>query len=496
MPSRRDFLGAASLGAAATALGGCDSVLGAVSRRLGADVPDRIVAPSGPQIDDTHHLLDRAAFGPWPGDVERVKKLGAERWIDEQLDPESIGDAACRVRTAVIDTVHLPSSLLFEVRPKWVEKQLVTHTLLQAIYSKRQLKEVMVSFWTDHFNIAIGKSLCRHLKTGDDRDVIRQNALGSFRRLLGASAKSAAMLVYLDGRDNKKSEPEDRPNENYARELLELHTLGVRGGYTQNDVMEAARCLTGWVVREKWAPGTVEFDAKRHDDGKKIVLGKTIAAGGGAKDVDSLLDVLVAHPACGRFLAQKLCRFFVADDPPRALVERVAAAFESSGGDIPTLLRTILTSVEFRGSKGQKLKRPFRYVVSSLRALGADAHARGELQRYLERMGHKPFQYPTPDGYPNVAGEWLATMLWRWNFALALAEGRLGDAKIDVDELLDALGADKKNPVTPVMRHLLGRDPTPAEREALEAYLASEPGQRQPRRALALALASPAFQRH
>lgn len=497
MPTRRDFLALAGAAAGAAA---CDRVTGEVSRALGADVPASFSAPTAASIDSTHHLLSRAAFGPWPGDVDRVRALGHEAWLDAQLEPSSLSDLACDVRTNFIETVQLPTSLVTEFRPNVVEEQLVTHTLLRAVYSTRQLQEVMVQFWTDHFNIAIGKSLCRHLKTADDREVIREHALGSFRDLLGASARSAAMLVYLDGRDNKVSGPTDKPNENYARELLELHTLGAHGGYTQADVMEAARCLSGWVVREKWAPGEVRFEAGRHDDGAKRVLGQHIPAGGGAEDVDRLLDVIVGHPSCAQFLATKLCRWFVADDPPASLIARAAQEFRDKNTHIAPVLRLILLSPEFQQARGQKLKRPLRFVVSTLRALGADTNGRRPLHGYLLRLGQLPFQYPTPDGYPHEPEPWLGTLLWRWNFALSLCEGQIRGTRGEPKRLLAGLGVSLEGgaeaAVQPLLAYLYGRAPSLAEAEPLRQYLRSASGRQRPQRALALALSSPSFQLH
>lgn len=254
MPSRREVL---ITSAAAALTVGCDEMVSAASRSLGADLPERLRPTGGPRITDARHLLNRAAFGPWPGDVERVQRMGTEAWIDEQLSPAEIGDAACDVRAELIDVANIPADLVFELRPEHVERQLVTHTLLRAVYSQRQLLEVLVSFFVDHFNVHIGKSLCRHLTVLHVRDVLRPRVLGRFRDLLGAVVLSPAMLVYLDGRENTRG----GPNENYARELLELHALGVHGGYTQEDVMETARCLTGWTVRETGAPGSVRLDA-------------------------------------------------------------------------------------------------------------------------------------------------------------------------------------------------------------------------------------------
>jgi uncharacterized protein (DUF1800 family) len=479
--------------AGAVALAGCDALVSGISRSFGVGLPDRIEPPSGARPSAAHHLLNRAAFGPWPGDVASVESMGTEAWIDEQLDPSAIDDTACDVRTAFIDAAHLPPDLALEIAPEHVEQQLVAFTLLKATYSRRQLAEVMTEAWSDHFNVAIGKDLCRHFKPSDDREVIRRHALGSFRALLEASAKSPAMLVYLDGRDNRVERSGQRPNENYARELLELHTLGVHGGYTQEDVMEAARCLSGWVVHEEWRPGAVEFDPSRHDDGEKVVLGQRIAAGQGARDLEHLLDIVVAHPPCAPFIAHKLCRVFVADDPPASIVASAAETFRATDGDIARVVRDVLRSPEFEASSETKLKRPFRFVVSALRALGADTHARSDFSAHLARMGHAPFEYPTPDGYPLEADAWLGTLLSRWNFALSLAEGQIGGTTFDLAAISEMLGARPDDGGRPFLRHLLGRDPAPSELAPIDAYLRGPDAI--PARAVALMLSSPGFQR-
>ncbi|MEZ4335130.1 MAG: DUF1800 domain-containing protein [Sandaracinaceae bacterium] len=475
MPSRREVL----IGGAAV-LAGCDPIVSTASRLLGADLPGALVPHAGPSVRPARRLLNRAAYGPWPGDEARVEAMGREAWVDEQLDPESIDDAAGDVRAELVDVANVPSDLVFELRPEHVERQLVTHTLLRAVYSRRQLREVMVGFWADHLNVHMGKSLCRHLTATYVRDVLRPRALGRFRDLLGAVVASPAMLVYLDGRENRRGVP----NENYARELLELHALGVHGGYAQRDVMEAARCLTGWTVAERGAPGSVAFDPARHDDGEKVVLGQRIAAGGGARDLDRLLDVVVAHPSCARFVSEKLCRFFVADAPPPGVREAAHAAFVASDGEIGATVRAILLHPDLYAAP-PRVSRPFPYVVRALRALGADTHARGALRDHLARMGQLPFDHPTPDGYPFEEAAWLGTMLPRWRFALALAEGHLDDTAIDLPRLRDALPA--ADPLGALFRHLVGRDPTPEER----THALSHP----PARALALVLSSPAYVR-
>jgi uncharacterized protein (DUF1800 family) len=303
------------------------------------------------------------------------------------------------------------------------------------------------------------------------------------------------MLVYLDGKANRVRGA-GKPNENYARELLELHTLGVHGGYTQGDVMEAARALSGWHLRERkeFRRGSVEFRKEDHDDGAKTVLGTRIPAGAGERDLDLLLDILCAHPATSRFVAGKVCRRLVADDPPPSLVERAAAAFRAGGLDVRPLVRTILLSEEFAASRGAKVKRPLHFVVGALRALAADTHAHPALLDTLSRLGQAPFQHPTPDGYPDEPEPWMGTLLWRWNFAVSLATGRIPETRVDLGALVAATGARSPADLAPL---LLGRTATAAERAAIEGHARAPfaAGRDRFAEGVGLLLASPGFQR-
>lgn len=469
-------------------------------------------APSAPEIDEAAHLLNRLTFGPAPGEHARVSAMGASAFIEEQLAPEKIDDWICdRVMRHEFDSLADPESRLFprqsdasdplqklfpalkdrgarvgdlyEYKEKVLLADLTRATILRAVLSQRQLHEVMVHFWRDHLNIDPSKGDCKWLTAADDRDTIRAHALGNFRDLIRASAVSPAMLWYLDGRVNRRATPDDKPNENYARELLELHTLGVHGGYTQQDVMEVARCLTGWTVRPKkgFFKGRVEFKKHAHDDGPKRVLGHDIPAGLGAADLDRVLEIVVTHPSCAQFIAWKLCRRFIADDPPAAAVEATARAFRDSGGEIRTTLRALFATAEFRSPeiRGAKFKRPFHFIVSALRATNAETDAGKALVDYLLRLGHAPYRYPTPDGYPEEATHWQSTLLWRWNFAAALAENRIKGTRIVAEKLRTRLGGDEA-----LMATVLGRVPSHDEREAFEQSGAG----------LALLLASPAFQ--
>lgn len=507
--TRRDSLKGAALAGSALALASCEKSISSAGRRLGQDIPDGVFVAESDEIDEAHHLLNRAAYGPWPGDVSYVKSLGSRAWLEQQLQPGKIDDSACDLRARRFESVFFKPGNAYEFKETVLREELSRHTLLRAIYSKRQLFEVMVGFWTDHLNIDLGKGDCIYFKPWDDLNVIRKHALGNFRDLIRASVTSPAMLVYLDGKENRKRMgSDDVPNENYARELMELHTMGVHGGYTQQDVSEAARCLTGWTIKEKKAflnRGTVYFKPEHHDDGEKTILGKTIPARerrNGAKDLEDLIDIVCAHPSTARYVSLKLCRRFVAYDPPEALVSRVSADFTASNGDIKTLLRTILLSEEFNQSKGQRFKRPFRYIVSTLRTLGADTHAHKSLIEYFNRMGQTPFSHPTPDGYPEEEMPWMGTLLWRWNFAFGVVNQEIPDVSLRLEKLAKGINALQGKDVSAekISAYLLGRQASGEERAAVREYqqgVAASGGNHSKRQAelLAVLMASPAFQR-
>ena len=483
--TRRDILVAATAASAAAALGGCEKLISKVSERLGQSVPDAIAVPSSDEVDPAHHLLSRAGYGPWPGDLDRVRSEGEEDWIERQLSPESIDDALCELRSQRFDEIEEDAGDTDEYDKPLLREEMARQNLLRAVYSKRQLFEVMAAFWTDHLNINIEKGDCIYLKPTDDREVVRRHALGKFRDLIRASATSAAMLVYLDGNQNSKG----KPNENYGRELMELHTLGVRGGYTQADVREAARALTGWRIARKFRRGSVHFEPNAHDDGRKVLLGQPIPAGGGEEDVERVVNIVCAHPSTAGHIATKLVRRFVSDEPPATLVEKVAAVYRTSEGDIRTMVRAVLTSDEFKASAGRKFKPPFRFVASALRAVGADTHAHAPLIEYLTRMGQGVFEYPTPDGYPDNASPWLGTLLWRWNFAFALAGGKVPAVAAPLEKLIHATSASGKGSEGTLFRYFCGRSPRDHELEALRSA-----GLTQPHDQIGLLLASPQFQ--
>ena len=347
--------------------------------------------------------------------------IGWDAFLEQQLNPEQIDDAALDERLKQFPTLTISSAELFESYPqkgkpgpRAIIQELEAASLLRAIASERQLFEIMVDFWSNHLNIYIGKNQVKWLKTADDREVIRKHALGKFRELLLASAKSPAMLVYLDNAENvkpgaRRGKKDSGLNENYAREVMELHTVGADGGYTQDDVTTVARALTGWTItrRNADAAGEFQFVPKLHDDDAKQIafLNLTLPAGGGLKDGEALLAALASHPNTAARIAHKLCVTFVADDPPQALVERAAKAYLDNDTDTRATLKAILTSEEFKASAGQKVKLPLRALVSSVRALGADVGDGDQLlplANWLRDLGQAFFGWPAPNGYPQT----------------------------------------------------------------------------------------------
>ncbi len=522
--TRRDVLrlGARSVAGAAVAATAGSSLSSWFRQAAGLYDPlpsSYSLAGAGADVDPAFHLLSRAAYGPRPGDVERVRALGRREWIEEQLAPERIEDDALTVRLASCELAQGLPHDLHSVEERFIDEHITRDALVRAVHSNRQLLEVMTGFWRDHFSIDAGKRGCMQEKPLDDRSVLRQHALGRFRDLVTASALSPAMIIYLDGRENVLKSPTDQPNENYARELLELHTLSVHGGYSQTDVMEAARCLTGWTLHKARPVFGLTFSKRRardfenlvregqavfrpefHDDGEKVVLGERIPAGGGASDLEHLIRIACSHPSTARYVATKLCRRFVADPAPESLVASTTDVFTRTDGDLREIMRHILTSDTFERSVASKLKRPLRFVASSLRALGVSTSAGPREIDFLERLGHLPHHYPTPDGYPEEPGPWLGTLLWRWNFALALSTRQLGPTKVDLAELAERGGFDPATTSPAELAPLLyGRLASDAERGLIDEYVGTATGKDRRvlrEEAVALLVAGPTFQLH
>ncbi|MDQ3920058.1 MAG: DUF1800 domain-containing protein [Acidobacteriota bacterium] len=610
------------------------------------------------------HVLNRLAFGARPGDIERVRKMGLENYIEQQLNPSKIDDSLLEAKLRNLQTLQMsngellakypqPNQILRRLQregqlppelaalvqqrqkgqptpgqqaqsaqqnsvqddkampekagpptvdaerivgeamnaqanpqaakqqaqdadpqrrafrqavmeymrqnglgnPQRIVGELDASRVLRAVYSERQLQEVMVNFWENHFNIYAQKGADRWFLTSFDRDVIRPNALGNFRDLLEATAKSPAMLFYLDNfqsatpnapvpramlrrqlndasgvgqmrpgglfggarmrdgearsrqqaaarqqaQNGQQRPPQQRPkrgiNENYARELMELHTMGVDGGYTQKDVQEVARAFTGWTIYQPRGggiygddagqdsrSGSFLFNPRMHDEGEKVVLGQKIDAGG-IEDGEKVLDILVAQPATARFIATKLCRFFVADNPSPALVSRVADAFHKSNGDIKTTLRAIFYSPEFNSQDARraKIKTPFELTASAIRTLGADVDVRPPLIQWIAKMGEPLYGYIAPTGYPDTADYWVNTgaLLERLNFSLALVSNRIPGVRVDLSKFVgeEADSSRAVNQQAVVDRFLavvLQGDISPKSREVLMRQLTDQ----------------------
>jgi uncharacterized protein (DUF1800 family) len=535
------------------------------------------------------HALNRLAYGPRPGDLERVRQMGLAKWIDQQLNPKSIDDSAVEARLQGYPTLTMTTAQLMaeypnpkqvakqpeqkkqesiqvqaaqkqadeaimamaremdangpagnesagnsgamtsasavpdtpspmkmnpatpgagrrdplgvdpnavpraiaddSKRPQRVVEELAMAKMTRAIYSDRQLQQVMDDFWFNHFNVFAGKGEVKWYLTSYERDVIQPNALGKFKDLVTATAKSPAMLFYLDNflsadpraaerqameramRQQMRRRPYGYPpkpiqaqnkkkqerglNENYGRELMELHTLGVDGGYTQKDVTEVARCFTGWTIEKPQVVAQFKFDEKVHDPYPKVVLGKKIHAGG-MKDGEQVIDLLTKHPSTAKFISTKLARRFVSDTPPPALVERMTKSFQKSGGDIREVMRTMIYSPEFwsRETYRAKIKTPYELVVSSVRALGTDVDTPMPLVQWVNRIGEPLYQCQPPTGYSDKADTWVNTgaLLNRLNFSLALAGNKVRGSRSDVAALL---GSDSQTDPTKTLERVV-----------------------------------------
>ncbi len=485
--NRRQFLTVSGIAATSVVLGACAPAREIVKRSRGDDV-GFILPPL--VADEIWRALSRMTYAPRSDEIARANEIGRDAWIEEQLAPETIDDLDCELRTRGLDTLWMDPDLILNVRQDAVKQELQQAAVLRAIYSRRQLYETMVEFWGDHFNIAQDKLDCAWLKTVDDREVIRKHALGNFHDLLWASMHSPAMLHYLDNQENFK----DAPNENYARELLELHSLDVDAGYTQRDVRETARCLTGWTVNQKWRRGRFEFDAGQHDDAEKIVLGVTIPPSGGEADGQKVFDAISAHPALPRFIARKLVRRFVADHPPASLVEKTARVFSETRGEIKAMLRVILFSPEFQNAS-PKYKRPLHLVAGALRQLNVETNVSALLLDQLARMGQPLFQWAMPDGFPDRASAWQNNLLSRWQFAIVLASDEIQGARVEWNELQNIAGDGSMRDALRNFSALLLGDGLPKTNiEMLAEKLRDVPQEFVAQTAVAVLLASPQYQ--
>src|SRR3954464_3797177 len=425
------------------------------------------------------HALSRLAYGPRRGDVEHVEQIGLSTWIDQQLYPDAIDDSALKARLP--EQPERPAQFTDQMAARQWGRQSVqalsAEKVARAIYSERQLEEQLVDFWFNHFNVFAGKGRTSEWIAGYERPALRPHVLSKFRDLLEATAKSPAMLFYLDNwlsadpaaaerqqemqrqraarlggtAANPQEQGRQRRrglNENYGRELLELHTLGVDGGYTQKDIIEVARAFTGWTIvpanqqganpggarggarQAQLARGAVQegdfrFTPMLHDSGEKIVLGHKIKAGGGMGDGEQVLDIVSRHPATARHIAYQLAQRFVSDEPPKSLVDRAAKTFRDTDGDLREVLRTIITSDEFfaAAARDAKVKTPLEFLASGMRATGREVRDGRQLLRALMEMGMPPYMCQPPTGYDDTADTWVSAgaLVARMNIAQMIA---------------------------------------------------------------------------
>jgi uncharacterized protein (DUF1800 family) len=447
-------------------------------------------------------LVKRITQGFTLEELELARALGYEGYLEYHLDHLAIDDSALEARLEALPTLNLSPKVLYDQylltnQGATVVRELRSAVVLRSIFSRRQLFERMVELWSDHFSIEVTDSECRVLKGSDDRDVIREHALGSFTALLHASAKSAAMLFHLDNHTNTKVAPQ----ENYARELMELHTLG-SDGHTEVDVKEVARALTGWTRMAPSFPNYGEFKFRQveHDTGRKQFLGGRLQTNGDIDDGERVLDILAAHPRTAARIARKMTSWLLVDDPPQWLVDRVASVYLVTGGDIQSMIREILDlqHVHLVDPWSQpKFVRPSRLVVSALRALGLEvSHATGILYE-LESLGHLPFGWPTPDGYPDRIEAWGSNLLSRWRFATRLFDAKISGIPMAEQPVMDALSATGEPEIVDAIDVLLTGGTMASEDKArLHDFLAITPlpGWTEVRETLALALSAPSSQ--
>jgi uncharacterized protein (DUF1800 family) len=456
------------------------------------------------------HALNRLGYGPRPGDVQRVLDEGLERWITSQVRPAG-PDPELETRLRAFPTLSYSTQQILalynadnrNIAP--ILDEFYTAKLIRAAHSKNQLQEVMADFWFNHFNVNILDGFVRYSIQSYEKDALRPNLLGRFPTMLAATAQHPAMLFYLDNYLSTVSRTVNGRlvqglNENYGRELLELHTVGVDAGYKQEDVFDAARCFTGWTIDNQRDSGQFVYRQQNHDTGAKSVFGLSVPAGGQKNDGDRLLAHLAVHPATAHFVSRKLAQRFVADDPPQSLVEKMAGTWLATDGDIAEVLLRMFGSAEFWaeafGDGPGKPKTPIEYVVSAVRAVDGQVSSgtRG-LTAYLANLGMPLYQCLPPTGYSNRGIDWLnpSAQLNRMNFAIDLSANRIGGVTLDMRGL--ARGADMGSPRA--LANTLSSDLGALSTRTLDSVARVDTRMTNPSaasRTIALLLASPEFQ--
>lgn len=470
--------------------------------RFNADQSGDTYDPAPHWTSPELRLVRRVTMGLTPSEVNRARGLGYEGYLEYQLNHQAIDDSAVEAEIAQRYTTIAMSS--YQIASQGLgptaQNQIIEATIYRAAYSNRQLFERMVEFWTDHFSMWVESAGIQVLKSADDRDVIRAHALGKFPDMLRASAHSAAMLRYLD-QYASRADGGRRPNENYARELLELHTLGVDNGYTQNDVIEVAYCLTGWSYTGGTNNpnfGTFTYIPSWHSTRNKTVLGRTIIGRGGAageQEGNQVLDILISHPNTALYLALKMTRWLLQYEPSQELVNNVAQTYLDTGGDIKAMIRTILQPDQLMNAPA-KFKRPYHLIVSALRSANPTITNFTTLFSLLRTQtraaGQQPHYWQTPDGYPDSVSYWGSLILPRWNFGFALANNNLSGASVPITHLQ---GGNAQAITDRLDTDLFGGEMAPDEKDALRGFLGSgTPSQQRIRDAFGLALSSPNFQ--
>ncbi len=466
---------------------------GGLLSALGAAAGASAASPITPNA--LRFLVNRLNFGFTLAEFQRAQQLGYQGYLEYQLNPTAIPDETYEARLAQYPMLQWQLPQFYSL---WESMSFAGAMVTQqdqyifgAALSNRQLFERMVELWSDHFNIHLKETELAYMRLVDQREVIRRHALGTFPQMLHASAHSAAMMLYLDNYINTVT----TPNENYAREIMELHTLGVDGGYTQQDVVEVARAFTGWSY---WRPEISPqyafefvFFQQDHDYGSKRILGYDFPAGRGYEEGLDVLDILSNHPSTARFVALKLCRYFHSYDPPASLVQSVADTYRATRGDIKAMIRTLFASID-PDAAPMKLKRPYHMFISAIRGIVTNFGGTGAVRTELGKARHLPFDWGPPDGYPDRLDAWQSILLPRWNFAFLLANNGLIGAFVNPDVFFGSTSSPYPMSLL-IDDKLFGGTLTADEHDTIRQYLLPDP-QGLRRDALALALASPTFQ--